>query len=112
MISQLKKDVQTTTADGAPILNLIDGVKLRPATTLHDDRGTLCEILNPAWQLHEAPIVYVYQFTIRPGKIKGWHQHHLHDDRIFLSQGTVKVDSVSVRQTGHDLACCRVDDGL
>ena len=91
MIDQVKKDVQTTTADGAPILNLIDGVRIRPATTLHDDRGTLCEILNPAWQLHEAPIVYVYQFTIRPGKVKGWHQHHLHDDRIFLSQGTVKV---------------------
>ena len=91
MIDQLKKDVQTTNADGTPILKLIDGVRIRPATTLHDDRGTLCEILNPAWQLHEAPIVCVYQFTIRPGKVKGWHQHHLHDDRIFLSQGTVKV---------------------
>jgi dTDP-4-dehydrorhamnose 3,5-epimerase len=91
MFDELKKDVQTTTADGQPIVNLIDGVKIRPATTLHDDRGTLCEILNPAWQLHPAPIVYVYQFTIRPGKVKGWHQHHLHDDRIFLSQGTVKV---------------------
>ncbi|MGI9088951.1 MAG: cupin domain-containing protein [Chthoniobacterales bacterium] len=86
-----KKDVQTTTASGEPILDLIEGVRIRPATPLADERGTLCEILNPAWALHEAPIVYVYQFTIRPGKIKGWHQHHLHDDRIFLSQGTVKV---------------------
>jgi dTDP-4-dehydrorhamnose 3,5-epimerase len=33
----------------------------------------------------------VYQFTIRSGMAKGWHVHHLHDDRIFLSQGTVKV---------------------
>ena len=86
-----KKDVQTTTPDGEPILQLIDGVKLRPAVTLSDDRGTLCEILNPSWGLHPAEIVYVYQFTIRPGKIKGWHQHHLHDDRIFISQGTIKV---------------------
>lgn len=88
---QPKKDVQTTTATGEPILQLIDGVKIRPATPLADERGTLCEILNPAWDLHEAPIVYVYQFTIRPGKVKGWHQHHLHDDRIFISQGTIKV---------------------
>ena len=86
-----RKDVQTTTKEGEPILKLIDGVKIRPATTLHDDRGSLCEILNPAWDFHRAPIVYVYQFTIRPGRVKGWHQHHLHDDRIFLSQGTVKV---------------------
>jgi dTDP-4-dehydrorhamnose 3,5-epimerase len=86
-----KKDVQTTTPTGEPIVQLIDGVVIRPAFTLADERGTLCEILSPAWDLHEAPIVYVYQFTIRPGKIKGWHQHHLHDDRIFISQGTVKV---------------------
>jgi dTDP-4-dehydrorhamnose 3,5-epimerase len=90
-MNKLTKDVQTTTADGRPILRLIDGVTLRPATTLADERGTLCEILNPVWDLHPAEIVYVYQFTIRPGKIKGWHQHHLHDDRIFISQGTVKV---------------------
>lgn len=86
-----RKDVQTTTAEGEPILKLNDGVKIRRATTLADERGTLCEILNPAWDLHHAPMVYVYQFTIRPGKVKGWHQHHLHDDRIFISQGTVKV---------------------
>ena len=90
-MTQPKKDIQTTTPSGEPILNLIDGVKIRPAPTLIDERGTLCEILSPAWGVHEAPIVYVYQFTIRPGKIKGWHQHHLHDDRIFLSQGNVKV---------------------
>ena len=86
-----KKDVQTTTAAGEPILNLINGVKIRRAITLADERGTLCEVLNPGWEINSAPIVYVYQFTIRPGKIKGWHQHHLHDDRIFISQGTVKV---------------------
>ena len=88
---QEKQDVQTTTPDGEPILNLIAGVKIRPAVTLADDRGTLCEILSPAWDFHPAPLVYVYQFTIRPGKIKGWHKHRLHDDRIFISQGTVKV---------------------
>jgi len=37
------------------------------------------------------PLTYVYQFSIRPGKVKGWHIHRLHDDRIFLSRGTAKV---------------------
>ena len=70
---------------------MIHCVVIRPAVTQTDERGTLCEILNPTWGVHPAPFTYVYQFTIRPGKVKGWHLHHEHDDRIFLSQGTVKV---------------------
>jgi dTDP-4-dehydrorhamnose 3,5-epimerase len=88
---QPKKDVQTVTPDGRSVEPLIHGVVIRPAITLADDRGTLCEILNPAWNVHPAPLTYVYQFTIRPGKIKGWHAHHQHDDRIFISQGEIKV---------------------
>jgi len=86
-----KKDVQTVTAEGRPVQKLIDGVVIQPATSHVDDRGTLCEIFSPYRAPHPAPLVYVYQFTIRPGKIKGWHVHHLHDDRIFISQGHVKV---------------------
>ena len=86
-----KKDVQTVTVDGQPIQRLIHGVVIQPQPTHIDDRGTLCEILSTQRAPHPAPLVYVYQFTIRPGKIKGWHVHHLHDDRIFLSQGHVKV---------------------
>ena len=86
-----KQDTATVSPDGKPLARLIDGVVIRYATTQIDDRGTLCEILNPAWGFHPAPFTYVYQFSIRPGMVKGWHQHHQHDDRIFLSQGTVKV---------------------
>lgn len=85
------KDVQTIGQDGQPIVQWIDGIVIRPAVTHADERGTLCEIYAPAWGVHPAPLVYVYQFTIRPGRVKGWHKHHLHDDRIFISMGTVKV---------------------
>ncbi|HEY8747656.1 MAG TPA: dTDP-4-dehydrorhamnose 3,5-epimerase family protein [Tepidisphaeraceae bacterium] len=98
MIEGLKKDVSTVTPDGKPKLSLIDGVIIRPAGTLTDDRGSLCEILNPAWGVHTAPINYVYQFTIRPGKVKGWHLHKLHDDRIFISQGHIKVVLYDTRE--------------
>lgn len=91
MIAQPKKDVQTVTLAGDPVQPLIHGVVVRPAVTQTDDRGTLCEIFNPSWGVHPAPLTYVYQFTIRPGRIKGWHAHHLHDDRIFISQGTLRV---------------------
>src|SRR5580700_7201958 len=86
-----KKDIPTVTVEGQPLVQLIDGVSLRSSVTHVDDRGTLCEIHTPHKAPLADPVVYVYQFTIRPGKMKGWHVHHLHDDRIFISQGQVKV---------------------
>ena len=91
MSASPKQDVQTVTVDGQSIQKLIHGVIIQAAKTHVDDRGTLCEIFSPHRAPHPAPLVYVYQFTIRPGKIKGWHAHRLHDDRIFISQGQVKV---------------------
>ena len=91
MPNEPKQDVPTVTAEGVAIGRLIEGVVIRHAITQIDERGTLCEILKPEWNVHPAPFTYVYQFTIRPGRVKGWHQHHQHDDRIFISQGTVKV---------------------
>ncbi|PZR72780.1 MAG: dTDP-4-dehydrorhamnose 3,5-epimerase [Chthoniobacterales bacterium] len=85
------KDSPTVTPEGERLGPRIDGVVVRRAITQTDERGTLCEIFNPAWGVHPAPLAYAYQFTIRPGKIKGWHTHRLHDDRIFISRGEVKV---------------------
>jgi len=89
--TQPLKDRPTVTLAGERIGRQIEGVIVRRAITQTDERGTLCEILNPAWSVHPAPLVYVYQFTVRPGKIKGWHSHRLHDDRIFISRGEVRV---------------------
>ena len=86
-----RKDVQTVTPEGESIRPSIDGVLLRPAITLPDDRGTVCEILSAEWHFDEFPMVYVYQVTIRPRRVKGWVVHRLQDDRIFFSQGTARV---------------------
>ena len=86
-----KQDVQTVTPEGDSVAPLIDGVLVRPQVTQTDGRGTLCEILDLRWNVTDHPIVSVYQFTIRPGKAKGWHVHRLHDDRIFISRGELKV---------------------
>src|SRR5439155_24127076 len=61
-----KQDVQTVTPEGEPVQRLIEGVKIIRAVTHPDERGTLCEISSLALKAHPAPIVYVYQFTIRP----------------------------------------------
>jgi dTDP-4-dehydrorhamnose 3,5-epimerase len=64
---------------------------MRQAITHPDERGTLCEVYDPAWGLNDQPLVYVYQVTIRPGQVKGFVLHKTYSDRLFFSFGTVKV---------------------
>lgn len=85
------QDRQSVTADGQPIGELIDGVKMQPSTIHVGDRGTMCELFNRAWGVHDAPLVHVYRATIRPGKIKGWIEHHVHDDRLMVVVGECKI---------------------
>jgi dTDP-4-dehydrorhamnose 3,5-epimerase len=85
-----QKDTQTVTPSGESVKPLIHGVRLRYAVTIPDERGTICEMFSPAWDFSDAPLVYVYQTTIRPGKVKGWVVHRKQDDRLFISLGTLK----------------------
>ncbi|HKG36085.1 MAG TPA: hypothetical protein VKA89_06565 [Solirubrobacterales bacterium] len=83
-------DSQIATPDGGPIRDLIDGVLVREARTIPDDRGTVCVMFDPRWGFTEEPLAYTYQVTIRPGAVKGWIRHATYDDRLFLSRGSFK----------------------
>lgn len=85
------RDAQTVTPDGRVTRDLLDGVVVRMATTLADERGELCEVYNPAWGLSGEPLVYAYQVVVRPQKIKGWAVHYEQDDRMFVSLGVLKI---------------------
>jgi dTDP-4-dehydrorhamnose 3,5-epimerase len=86
-----KQDQETVTAEGVAVQRLIEGVQVRPAVTHADERGTLTEIINPAWFMGTYPVVYGYQFTILPGRIKGWAVHYQTDEVYFANLGRVKV---------------------
>lgn len=83
------RDGQLATPEG-PRREMIDGVRIREARTIPDDRGTICVAYDPRWGFSEEPMVYAYEVTIRPGAIKGWIVHETYDDRLFLAAGTVK----------------------
>ncbi|HLX33453.1 MAG TPA: dTDP-4-dehydrorhamnose 3,5-epimerase family protein [Gaiellaceae bacterium] len=85
------RDTQSVTPEGELVQEPIDGVRVRPATTHLDERGSVCEIYSPAWDFTEEALVWVYQTTIRPAQIKGWVLHLEQDDRLFFSSGDVKV---------------------
>src|SRR4051794_31633531 len=82
---------QTVRPDGTAVREMIAGVRIRPAVTHEDERGSLCEIFSTAWGFDDEPVVHVYQSTIRPHIVKGWAVHREHTDRYFFSGGTVKV---------------------
>ena len=86
-----KKDSQTVTPDGESIAQPIAGVLVHYARTQADERGSLTELYDPRWGMMAEPMVYLYEFTIRPGAAKGWIMHKLQTDRIFLLRGAVRI---------------------
>ncbi len=85
------KDKQSVTAEGKRTARLIDGVSIRRLAPQEDERGEVCEVYNPAWGVHPAPLVYAYQATLRAGQTKGWVMHREQDDRLFINFGRIRI---------------------
>jgi dTDP-4-dehydrorhamnose 3,5-epimerase len=92
------KDEPIVAQDGRYLWQYIDGVHVRLATTHLDERGELCEVYNPDWGFSHEPLVYVYQATVRPGRVKGWVYHEHQDDRLFVSGGSLKIVLYDLRE--------------
>lgn len=88
---QYVQDRQTVTSSGEPLAKLPFGAKLRDIPTHVDERGSVCEMYDIRWEWSDAPIVFVYHATIRPGFVKGWGIHRLHEDRYCMVSGELKV---------------------
>jgi dTDP-4-dehydrorhamnose 3,5-epimerase len=85
-----KKDVQTVTSNWESVATPIHGFAIKWLPPNEDERGELCEIYRLDWGFHSEPVVQVYQVMVRPKKVKGWVAHQKQDDRIFMSQGTLR----------------------
>ncbi len=90
-------DRATVNAAGEPLATLPHGVSFYRVPTHLDDRGSVCEMFDPRWNWHPDPLVFVYTFTIRPGRVKGWGLHKKHEDRYFLLAGEMEVVMYDVR---------------
>lgn len=84
-----QKDVATVTPEGRSLATVIDGVLTR-TTPLHvDHRGTVFEIFEGENDYWSFPVVYAYQFSVRPHQMKGWGLHERKVDRYTLISGEV-----------------------
>lgn len=85
------RDIKTVNPDGKNVRSIIEGVVIRDLTLHTDDRGTVCELYDPRWGVNPDPLVFSYFYTIRPGWVKGWAHHKIHEDRYCIMQGEMKV---------------------
>src|SRR4051794_1781331 len=85
------QDQATVSAGGSELSSLPMGVTIRDLVLHVDDRGTVCELLDPRWGWSAEPIVFTYVFTLRPGKTKGWGMHTLHEDRYAVIAGDLQL---------------------
>lgn len=69
---------------------LIDGVAVRCAKVLGDERGRLGEIMRADDPWFEK-FGQVYFTTTYPGVVKAWHYHKKQTDHFYVVKGMVKV---------------------
>lgn len=86
-----KKDQQSTDDARESIVSLPEGASFHDSVHNVDDRGSLTELYDPRWAWHPDPLVYAYMVKIRPGIVKGWALHKLHEDRYFVIHGEMEV---------------------
>lgn len=86
-----KKAQSTVTASGEEKLPLIEGVCFRTGIRHIDDRGSLTEMWDKRWDIEPELVSFIYNVTVRPGRIKGWSIHEHQIDRLFFIQGVAKV---------------------
>jgi len=83
------RDVATVTPTGQSLAPTIDGVKTRSTVTHLDHRGSVFEIFEGDMSFWGTPIVYAYQFSVRPHQMKGWGLHESKTDRYTIICGEV-----------------------
>jgi dTDP-4-dehydrorhamnose 3,5-epimerase len=85
------KDSPTVDAQSKELPAVIDGVVLERLHLHADHRGSLTEVVDVDRPFWDQPVVYAYEFTIRPNRIKGWGMHDLQTDRYVITNGKVRV---------------------
>ena len=91
MLNDVRQDNALVTPRGISKTLLPHGLSFRECKTHVDDRGSVCEMLDPRWGWHPEPMVFSYFYTVRPEKIKGWAVHKKHEDRYFIVSGELLV---------------------
>ncbi|RAZ88562.1 dTDP-4-dehydrorhamnose 3,5-epimerase [Mesorhizobium hawassense] len=85
-------DGQTVTPDWLTIdVSAIEGVRVKEIRPVATSNGYLTEIFRQEWDLDQLPVAQVFQRTMYPGAMTGWHAHAATLDRLFCCAGSVRI---------------------
>ncbi len=96
-LAAAKRDEALVRSDATPCRRLTQDVVIRRLITHVDDRGSLTELYDPRWGVHNEPLVFSYMLSIRPRVAKGWSLHRGHEDRYCLLHGEMALVLYDVR---------------
>jgi dTDP-4-dehydrorhamnose 3,5-epimerase len=85
------RDAARTDEPDTVMARNIAGVRVERLLGYHDQRGSLVPFLDFTKAFWDEPIVHGYEFTIRPGRIKGWGMHRRQADRYFVQTGDLRI---------------------
>lgn len=86
------KDAQSITADWVQVNQpLIEGVRVKEIKNVAKEAGRLTEVYRADWRLDEEGVAQVFQCAMSPGALSAWHVHAVTIDRLFASDGLIKI---------------------
>ncbi len=85
------KDAQTVAAGGRVLRRLVDGVQLQEMPNILTRNGVTTEVVRPEWDIGRVPIRHMIHVTLRAHAVSAWHCHHLQTDRIFVTDGALRI---------------------
>jgi dTDP-4-dehydrorhamnose 3,5-epimerase len=91
LLADARKDGQLITRDWRKLHKVLGGVHVHEVRHVPRDHGVLTEIFRPEWDPSGMPVVQIYQSRLFPGAIGAWSCHARTIDRLFVSQGHLKI---------------------
>ena len=99
-MTQGEQDPPSVTSDWLPIEKpSILGVAVKEIRPVAASTGYLTEIWRREWGLDDLSIDQVFQRTLEPGGVTGWHAHAVTTDRLFCASGSVRLSLFDGRKS-------------
>jgi len=99
------KKKSLTTANGKPLIPLIEGLIFRPTGPVSHDKGYLTEIYRSDWGVTDFPLVQINSTTTFPGQVRAWGIHQYITDRLFALTGSLCVAVYDGRKSSKTFGC-------
>lgn len=99
MVSGIQ-DGPTITPDWMPLeSDGIEGVVSKEIRNVPTGNGVLTEIWRSEWRVDTGPVEQVFQRSIDPGAVTGWHAHATTTDRLFCATGRIRLSLYDGRKS-------------